>query len=64
VHQFIETKHIIDISETNSVPVRCIKVDNKDHLYLAGKGLIATHNSNVLGFIATIECCLPNRKYG
>lgn len=62
VPQITETRYIIDISETKSVPVRCIKVDNKDHLYLAGKSLIATHNSNVLGFIATIECCLPNRK--
>ena len=26
-------------------PVRCVQVDNKDELYLAGRGMIPTHNS-------------------
>ncbi|MGH3750809.1 MAG: replicative DNA helicase, partial [Micromonosporaceae bacterium] len=28
-----------------SMPVRCVEVDNADHLYLAGRSMIPTHNS-------------------
>ena len=31
----------------DSVPVRCVEVDNPDHLYLAGKTMIPTHNSTL-----------------
>ncbi|ORW08026.1 MULTISPECIES: replicative DNA helicase [Mycolicibacter] len=30
-----------------SVPVRCVQVDNSDHLYLAGVGMVPTHNSTL-----------------
>jgi replicative DNA helicase len=30
-----------------SVPVRCVEVDNSDHLYLAGRSMIPTHNSTL-----------------
>ena len=30
-----------------SVPVRCVQVDNDDHLYLAGESMIPTHNSTL-----------------
>ncbi|WP_256842739.1 replicative DNA helicase [Ornithinimicrobium cryptoxanthini] len=30
-----------------SVPVRCVQVDNHDHLYLAGRSMIPTHNSTL-----------------
>jgi replicative DNA helicase len=33
------------ISAVESVPVRCIEVDNQAHLYLAGESMIPTHNS-------------------
>jgi replicative DNA helicase len=33
------------ISPIESVPVRCIEVDSKAHLYLAGESMIPTHNS-------------------
>lgn len=39
--------YIRDIKETSSVPVRCLQVDNKDHLFLCGKTLIPTHNTTV-----------------
>jgi replicative DNA helicase len=29
------------------VPVRCVQVDNDDHLYLAGRGMVPTHNSTL-----------------
>jgi replicative DNA helicase len=30
-----------------SVPVRCVEVDNADHLYLATRSMIPTHNSTL-----------------
>lgn len=38
-------RSIRKIEEVDSVPVKCISVDNQDHLYLAGRGMIPTHNS-------------------
>lgn len=47
-------RRIVDVKRVHSVPVRCIQVDNSDHLYLAGLSMIPTHNSelinNVSGF--------------
>jgi hypothetical protein len=36
---------IIAIEPTESVPVKCLMVDATDHLYLAGKNCLPTHNS-------------------
>ena len=33
------------IESIDSVPVRCLQVDNEDHLFLAGNTLIPTHNT-------------------
>lgn len=38
-------KSIVDITKVDSVPVKCIQVDNKDSLYLAGKHFTVTHNT-------------------
>ncbi len=35
------------IAPVQSVPVRCVEVGNDDHLYLAGKTMIPTHNSTL-----------------
>ncbi|WP_268791112.1 replicative DNA helicase [Nocardioides sp. Soil777] len=35
------------VSAIASVPVRCVQVDNEDHLYLAGESMIPTHNSTL-----------------
>ena len=45
-----ETKRrrIIDVTKVDSVPVKCIAIDSDDHLYLAGKALIPTHNSDIM----------------
>ena len=38
----------MDVRPTvESVPVRCVEVDNEDHLYLAGRSMIPTHNSTL-----------------
>jgi replicative DNA helicase len=40
-----ERRSIVDVRPVPSVPVRCVSVDNDDHLYLAGRSMIPTHNS-------------------
>ncbi|GFJ90608.1 hypothetical protein Prum_042500 [Phytohabitans rumicis] len=39
------SRFIVDVRPVASVPVRCITVDNADHMYLAGHSMIPTHNS-------------------
>ena len=41
------SRFVVDIRPIESVPVRCIQVDNEDHLYLAGDSMIPTHNSTI-----------------
>lgn len=38
-------KSIVEITKVDSVPVRCITVDNPEHLYLFGKHFTVTHNT-------------------
>ncbi len=38
---------IVDVRETESVPVRCIEVSSPSGLFLAGRGFIPTHNSSL-----------------
>ncbi len=35
------------VRRVRSVPVRCVQVDNESHLYLAGRGMVPTHNSTL-----------------
>lgn len=52
-----ETKRrrIVDIKRVESVPVKCIQVDSPNHLYLCGREMIPTHNTefelNCIGYI-------------
>lgn len=50
-----ERRRIVDMRRVPSFPVKCIEVDSADHLFLAGKTMIPTHNSeagfNWLGYI-------------
>ena len=36
---------IVAVEPVASVPVRCLQVDHPEHLFLAGRGFIPTHNS-------------------
>ncbi|MGH8824699.1 MAG: replicative DNA helicase [Jiangellaceae bacterium] len=38
---------VVDVRRIRSVPVRCVEVDNAEHLYLAGRSCIPTHNSTL-----------------
>jgi len=40
-------RDIVDVREVPSVAVRCVQVDNDDHMYLAGEAMIPTHNSTL-----------------
>jgi replicative DNA helicase len=49
-----------DLWRTPTVPVRCVQVDAEDHLYLAGPGMIPTHNSTLaLDFLRS--CSIKNQ---
>lgn len=39
------SRFIVDVRPVPSVPVRCVTVDNEEHLYLASRAMIPTHNS-------------------
>ncbi|MFI9632278.1 replicative DNA helicase [Nocardia sp. NPDC051929] len=41
------SRFVVDVRRIDSVPVRCVEVDNADHLYLAGRSMIPTHNSTL-----------------
>lgn len=40
-------RFITDVRSIKSVPVRCVEVNNDEHMYLAGRSMIPTHNSTV-----------------
>lgn len=39
------SRSIVAVRSVPSVPVRCVTVDTADHLYLAGRSMVPTHNS-------------------
>ncbi|MEB3023453.1 MULTISPECIES: replicative DNA helicase [Mycolicibacter] len=49
------------VRPSTSVPVRCVQVDNRDHLYLAGIGMVPTHNSTLaMDFLRS--CSIRNAR--
>jgi replicative DNA helicase len=54
-----DLRYITDVRPIPSVPVRCVEVDNEDHLYLAGRTWIPTHNST-LGLDLARSCSIRN----
>jgi replicative DNA helicase len=40
-------RYVADARPVESVPVRCVQVDNDDHLFLAGRTMVPTHNSTL-----------------
>ncbi len=49
VRQFTRrgSRFITGVRQVDSVPVRCVEVDNPEHLYLASHSMIPTHNSTL-----------------
>lgn len=54
------SRFINDVRRIDSVPVRCVEVDNVDHLYLASRAMVPTHNST-LGLDFMRSCSIKNR---
>jgi DNA translocase FtsK/SpoIIIE-like protein/LAGLIDADG DNA endonuclease family protein len=46
-------RYVVDVRPVPSRPVRCITVDAQDHLYLASRACIPTHNSVSLNVLVT-----------
>lgn len=51
---------IMSVRRVPSVAVRCVEVDNPAHLYLAGPGMVPTHNST-LGLDFMRSCSIKHR---
>ncbi|MGL5816297.1 MAG: replicative DNA helicase [Phycicoccus sp.] len=47
VFQRRDSRFIVAVRSIESVPVRCVEVDNEKHLYLAGRTMVPTHNSTL-----------------
>ncbi|MCW2571385.1 MAG: replicative helicase [Frankiales bacterium] len=52
-------RFIRSVTPVPSVPVRCVQVDNADHLYLATRSMIPTHNST-MGLDVARSCSVKN----
>lgn len=44
----VGVRRVVSVEPVESVPVRCIGVDSPSHLYLAGRCMVPTHNTEVL----------------
>ena len=59
---------VVSVESVESVPVRCIAVDSADHLFLAGEGMMPTHNTHwwtipkLVRAHQTMMANLPKRK--
>jgi hypothetical protein len=58
----VRTVRAVELVPT--VPTRCITVDSPSHLYLAGEGLVPTHNTELAAWIALAEALGPTRCGG
>jgi hypothetical protein len=58
----ISRRFITKVEEIPSIPVKCLEVDSDSHLFLAGKGLVATHNTMLCAFIVIWDA-LQNPKH-
>nr|MBA3905968.1 replicative DNA helicase [Pseudonocardiales bacterium] len=53
-------RYVVDVRPVPSAPVRCVEVDNADHLYLAGRSMVPTHNST-LGLDFARSCSIKHQ---
>ncbi|MCD8377875.1 MAG: hypothetical protein LUB59_03710 [Candidatus Gastranaerophilales bacterium] len=54
-------KSLINIEQVESVPTKCLMVDNDSHLFLCGNKNTITHNSTLVDLILMSKCFLnPN----
>jgi replicative DNA helicase len=46
-HPASKQHYVVSVERIESVPVRCVQVDNADHMYLATCAMVPTHNSTL-----------------
>ncbi len=54
------SRFIVDARPVESVPVRCVQVDNSSHMYLASRAMVPTHNST-LGLDFLRSCSIKHQ---
>lgn len=54
-------RHVVAVEPVASVPVRCVQVDHPEHLYLAGRSMVPTHNST-LGLDIARSAAIKHRQ--
>jgi replicative DNA helicase len=54
------SRFIVDVRRIETVPVRCVEVDNDSHMYLASNAMVPTHNST-LGLDFMRSCSIKHR---
>ncbi|EUA65395.1 dnaB-like helicase C terminal domain protein [Mycobacterium xenopi 4042] len=52
---------IVAVEARHPVPVRCVQVDNANHLYLVGRAMVPTHNST-LALDLLRSCSIKHRR--
>lgn len=54
-------RRLVAVRPIDSVPVRCVEVDNDEHMYLAGEAMVPTHNSTLaMDFLRS--CSIHNQQ--
>lgn len=54
-------RRVVGVRAVESVPVRCVQVDNDQHMYLAGEAMVPTHNSTLaMDFLRS--CSIHHKK--
>ena len=43
----LHQRMVVAVEPLGAVPVRCVQIDHHDHLYLAGRSFVPTHNSTL-----------------
>ncbi|MGW6129057.1 replicative DNA helicase [Cellulomonas sp. NPDC055163] len=43
----LRQRMVVSVEPIESVPVRCVEIDHPDHLYLASRSMVPTHNSTL-----------------
>lgn len=55
IRRHCRARSVVAVTPVPSVPVRCIQVSADDGMFLAGRGMIPTHNSTTITRVAIIE---------
>lgn len=57
-----QTRQIVAVEPVASVPVRCIKVDSASSLFLAGRGMVPTHNTPLAAGVMNLMLFTDNER--